>query len=219
MSEPAQRYVPAAGRRGFTRLYDPALALTMRERTFRGLLADQVLAGIPDPGGSVLDVGCGTGTLAIALRARSPHTVVTGLDGDEQILGIARAKPGADTVAWRPGLATAIPAPDGAFDRVVLSLVLHHLTHDDKVAAITEVARVLRPGGRLHVAEWGRPRDPLMHLAFLAVRTLDGFANTREGANGTLADMIRGGGFAQPELRTRLRTAWGSLELLSAVRP
>lgn len=212
------RYVPAAGRRGLTRLYDPVLALTMRERRFRGLLADQVLADLPDPGGSVLDVGCGTGTLAILLRRQSPRAAVTGLDGDEEVLGLARAKPGADTVTWRSGLATAIPAPDATFDRVVMSLVLHHLTRDDKAAAIAEAARVLRGGGRLHVADWGRPRDPLMHLAFLAVRTLDGFPNTSESAAGTLPDLIRRGGFAQPELHTRLRTAWGSLELLSAAR-
>lgn len=125
---------------------------------------------------------------------------------------------GAEAVRWRPGLATALPQPDASCDRVVMSLVLHHLASADKVAAISEAARVLRPGGRLHVADWGRPRDPLMKVAFLVVRTLDGFSNTREHAAGILPDLIQDGGFAEPQLRTRLRTAWGSLELLSAAR-
>ena len=65
----SERYVPAAGRPAFTRLYDTVVALTMRDATFRGRLRAQVLDGLA-PGAAVVDVGCGTGTLAIALAAR-----------------------------------------------------------------------------------------------------------------------------------------------------
>ena len=84
----------------------------------------------------------------------------------------------------------AVPLPDRSFDRVVASLVLHHLTTAQKRAALTEAYRVLRPGGRLHVADWGAPRDPAMRLAFLALRTLDGFERTRTHARGELPDMV-----------------------------
>ena len=87
------RHVPAAGRRAFTRLYDPVVALSMREATFRGRLCAQVLDGLA-PGASVVDVGCGTGTLAIALAARGAEVVGRRL-GDPEALSLARAKAGA----------------------------------------------------------------------------------------------------------------------------
>jgi SAM-dependent methyltransferase len=71
------------------------------------------------------------------------------------------------------GLATALPFADASFDRVTTSLVLHHLTSDDKARALREMHRVLRPGGELHVADWGTPHGPVMRAAFLGVELLD----------------------------------------------
>jgi SAM-dependent methyltransferase len=213
------RYVPAAGRRVFTRLYDPVIALSMRERTFRGRLLEQVLAGLPAAGGRMVDVGCGTGTFAIALAAAAPCAEVTGLDGDPGVLSLAMRKRGAERVTWCKGLATSLPVPDDSVDRVVMSLLLHHLVPGAKRQALTEAVRVLRPDGRLHIADWGRPRDPLARATFLAVRFVDGLEGTRDHAAGRLPQLIAGAGFAAVTLRDRLRTAWGSLELLSAVKP
>ncbi len=112
MSEP--RYIPAAGHAAFTRLYDPVLALTTRESTFRSRLLAAVRDGLPQ-GGRVLDVGCGTGTLAIALAAARPDAQVAALDGDPEALALARAKPGSTTItwsrAWRPRCPSQMPAP------------------------------------------------------------------------------------------------------------
>ena len=77
MSATEPRYVPAAGRRAFTRLYDPVLAHTMRERSFRSRLLRQLLADLPQPGGAVVDIGCGTGTFAISTAAAAPAAKVT----------------------------------------------------------------------------------------------------------------------------------------------
>jgi ubiquinone/menaquinone biosynthesis C-methylase UbiE len=211
-----ERYIPAAGRRAFTRLYDPAVALTMREATFRGRLRDQVRAGLPD-GACVVDVGCGTGTLAIALAASGAHVV--GVDGDPEVLALARAKPGADAVQWRKGMATALPLAGATVDRAVMSLLLHHLDAGAKRAALAEAMRVLRPGGRLHVADWGRPRDPLMRAAAWALERVDGPEGLREHLAGDVPMLLADAGFAAVAIHDRLRTAWGSLELLSALRP
>ena len=87
-------FVPAAGIRGLTRLYDSLIALTMRERLFRGKLADQVLADLPSEA-RIVDIGAGTGTLAIALAAQAPTIEVIGVDTDPEVLSLAQAKAGA----------------------------------------------------------------------------------------------------------------------------
>jgi len=212
------RYVPAAGRRAFTRLYDPVIALTMRERTFRARLRDQVATGLPAGGGTLVDVGAGTGTFAIALAAAIPDARVVGVDGDEEILALARAKAGAEGVSWERGLAQKLPLADASADRVAMSLVLHHLTPDDKRAALAEARRVLRPGGRLHVADFGKPRNPILRAAFLVVQATDGFDVTRDHAAGRLPALIAAAGFTGITSHERLTTAFGTLDLLSATR-
>jgi SAM-dependent methyltransferase len=211
----AERYVPAAGRRAFTGLYDPVVALTMREATFRGRLVEQVLAGLA-PGGAVVDVGCGTGTLAIALAARGAR--VTGVDGDAEVLAIARGKAGAEAVDWREGRAGALPVGDASADRVVMSLLLHHLDAEAKRAALAAAGRALRPGGRLHVADWGRPGDPVMRAGAWALERIDGPEGLREHLERGTAPLLTDAGFAPVAVHDRLRTVWGRLELVSGLR-
>lgn len=218
MSEPSSaepRYIPAARWRVFSRVYDPILALTMRERRFRAAMRDQVSASLP-PEGTVLDVGCGTGTFGIALAAQRPDAHVIGIDGDPEILSIARAKPGAGAVEWHHGLAGELPLADDSADIVTMSLVLHHLLPDQKREAMAEARRVLRPGGSFQIADWGRPHDPAMSAIFLLSQAIDGFDRTADHRAGRLPDYLHEAGFAEVERYDRLRTWFGSLELLAA---
>jgi len=211
-------YVRAAGRFGSAGFYDRSMAVTMREARWRPALCDGVLAGVP-AGGRVLDVGAGTGTLAVALAAARPDAEVIALDGDPEALALAAALPGAERVTWRRGLAGELDLPDGSVDAAVMSLVLHHLGPETKRRALADVRRVLRPGARLHVADWGRPATPALRATFLVLQLLDGFEPTRDHAAGRLPGLLREAGFEDVGRHGRLRTVWGTLERLQATAP
>lgn len=213
MSETRARYVPALGLRSLTRFYDPVVAATTRERTFKARLLDQL---DPRPGQRILDLACGTGTLARAIAEREPAAEVVGVDGDAEMLERARVK--APGVRFDEAMAQQLPYQDASFDAVVTSLFLHHLTRGQKLEALIEVGRVLRPGGELHVADWGRPSDPLMAIAFMGIRLLDGFEPTRDNVRGELPAIIEAAGLSGAREHGRLRTLFGTLAFYSALR-
>jgi ubiquinone/menaquinone biosynthesis C-methylase UbiE len=171
-------------------------------------------------GESVLDLGAGTGTLAIRLKERSPAAQVTGLDADPDVLALARRK-AADAgceIEFIEGFSTELPFAGDSFDVVLSTLFFHHLTGPDKRTTLSEVRRVLKPGGRLHVADWGRPSDPLMAALFLSVRALDGFEVTADNARGALPALCGEAGLEDAVERRRFRTVLGTLSLYSARR-
>jgi ubiquinone/menaquinone biosynthesis C-methylase UbiE len=208
------RYIPAAGWRVLTPLFDPVMAVTTRVRRWRGEVVDESLATSP---GTILDVGCGTGTLAMELARRAPQARVIGLDGNPDILTRAAAKTreGAVEIELLNGLADSIPLEDASVDCAISTLVFHHLSPATKVRALAEIRRVLRPDGRLVIADYGGPHDPPMRLAFLWVQLLDGFQNTRQHAAGQLPELIADAGF-DVQTVDWLRTISGTLELLAA---
>ena len=208
-------YVPAL-RFGFlTRLYDPLVAATTRERACKGALIRQARL---EAGQQVLDVGSGTGSLATRIAREIPGVEMVGLDGDPAIVERARRKAQLAGVVVRfdLGLSTALPYQEDSFDVVVSSLFFHHLAPEAKRRTGEEILRVLRPGGGLHVADWGKATNPVMAALFCLVRLLDGFANTRDHARGRLAEILRSAGFESVELRDNLSTPLGTMTLLSA---
>jgi ubiquinone/menaquinone biosynthesis C-methylase UbiE len=96
-------------------------------------------------GRRILDAGCGSGPLFAALRDRG--AIMTGFDKSTGMLELARRRLGDDADLQVADLGCPLPFPDGAFDDVVASLVLHYL--EDWSAPLAELRRVLKPGGRL----------------------------------------------------------------------
>lgn len=218
MSNPDRGYVPALGFAALTRFYDPVLRATVREDAFKAALVAQ--AAVP-AGARVLDLGAGTGTLTVMLQRATIGAAVVGLDGDAEILTHARAKAAAAGLSIRfdEGSAAALPYADAAFERVVTSLLLHHLSPTDKRRAVAEAFRVLVPGGELHVADWGRPRNALMRGLFFGIQLLDGFVTTAENVAGMLPDLFREAGFVDVRETRTFATVFGTLALYRAVRP
>ena len=213
-----QRYVPALRFDSLTRVYDPIVALTSREQGFKRRLLEH--ARIKD-GESVLDLACGTGTLAIEVKKDHPKAKVSGLDGDGAILQRAKrkAKDAGVKIAFEQGLANELPYDARSFDVVLSTLFFHHLTDEAKADAAEEIRRVLRLGGRALIADWGRPQDPLMRAVFLNVQLLDGFRNTSSNVRGKLPEFLREAGLKRVSVVDRLRTPLGTIEIVSGLRP
>ncbi len=211
-------YVPALGFDWLTRFYDPLIALTFRERVLKGRLLDQAALA---PGHDVLDVGCGTGTLVLLAKVRQPKARVVGLDGDRAVLEIARkkvARAGVD-VELREGLANADPTfPAESFDRVLTSLVLHHLTIDEKRGALAAMRRWLRPTGELHVLDFGPQDNPILRAVSRGLSWLDGATRVRANLEGRLPELMREAGFASAAELGRAFTPFGSVSFYKATR-
>jgi ubiquinone/menaquinone biosynthesis C-methylase UbiE len=157
MSHAHRAFLPAAGLDLLLPLYDPMVKLLGADRA-RKKLFDQ---GSVQPHHRVLDIGCGTGTFAVALKGWLPGVDIIGLDPDPKALARSRRKAARAGVAIRfdQGFANALPYTDASFDRVFSSLMFHHLPHEAKLATMREVRRVLKPGGSLHLLDFEQEGD------------------------------------------------------------
>ena len=165
---------PAADRPGLTLhaafFYDLTVWLMTlgRERAFREKLLH--LAGLK-PGEDVLDVGCGTGSLAIAAKRRvGPAGTVFGIDASPEMLARAKkkARVAGLAVIFRNAAAQALPFAEGQFDIVLSTLMLHHLPRKSREQCVREINRVLKPGGHVLMVEFaasgGKRHDLLGHF-------------------------------------------------------
>jgi len=206
------RYIPALSFKWLTPLYDPLLKWVMREETFKRKLVR--LANIR-PGMKVLDLGCGTGTLTLMIKRAHPQAEVTGLDGDPQVLGIALEKSRGLNIQWDEGLASSLPYPDSVFDRVVSSLVIHHLTTDDKRSAFKEMYRVLKPQGKVHILDFGAPHSFIPRWMTKYMRRLE---ETADNFDGLIPQFITEAALRSVSEAEHFITVFGPLSIWQAVK-
>lgn len=208
-------YIPALSFDRLTPLYDPVLSWVFQEAQFKQALVNQ--ANI-QPGQRVLDLGCGTGTLMLLIKQAHPTADVMGVDGDVTVLTLARTKA---QKTGRPlllhaAMAFALPYPDQVFDCVLTSLVLHHLTTDNKQRTLHEVYRVLQPGGAFYVLDFGKPHTTLASVISLIVRN---FERVADNIQGLLPILMGRAGFTSIEETAHFMTIAGTLTLYTAQKP
>jgi ubiquinone/menaquinone biosynthesis C-methylase UbiE len=150
-------FLPAAGHDLLLPIYDPFTRLFGFDRVRRMLLDQAELV----PHHRVLDIGCGTGTLAVLIKRLFPTVDVVALDPDPKALARAQRKAGRAAVSIRfdRGFSDALLYPDAAFDRVFSSMMFHHIEKADKENTLREIRRVLKPSGRLEFLDFAGPQS------------------------------------------------------------
>ncbi len=164
---------------------------------------------------SVLDVGCGTGLLTGAIAARYPSAQVIGIDASKPMIRVARRKRTAPNCRYRQAVAEALPFGDREFDVVVSALFFHHVNAGTKRLCLSEAWRVLKPGGRLIVADIDRPYSPLGWLMATAGWILLMQPEIKENIDGILRRLIEETGFKNVK---QLGQYSGYISVLSARR-
>ncbi len=154
-------YLPAMGKRSLLPFYDVFTTLLGAKDAQWQLVAQ---AGLP-PGGTVLEIGCGTGNVLVLAGRVAPGATLIGLDPDPEALALARRKAARAGVGIQldRGFADQLPYADGSVDRVLSSFMFHHLPGAQKIDALREVHRVLAPGGSLHLLDFDHQEPAPLH--------------------------------------------------------
>jgi ubiquinone/menaquinone biosynthesis C-methylase UbiE len=147
------------------------------------------------PGDSVLDVGCGTGEVTLRAKTRSKNGKVYGIDPSPEMIAVARKKAGRKglEIDFRVGVIESLPFPDASIDVVTSSLMMHHLPENLKVRGLAEIYRVLKPGGRLLIADFMRPTGSFLDHLFIALTRHRGLQKGIED----LQKLLNEAGFSQ----------------------
>lgn len=216
MTRAKSEYIPALYQHWLTPLYDPFMRYLMREKEFKRRL---IRNANPQPGEKILDLGSGTGTLTIMLQKAQPAAVISGMDIDPTVLNIALQKAiqeNLPAIQWDRGQASDLPYQDKTFDLVVSSLMIHHLAPDEKKLAFEEVFRVLKPGGRFQIADFGPPHDPVMRLITIWMAMLE---QTADNFQGQIPIYLKKIGFEMVTETGFFRTVFGPISFYQSIRP
>ena len=174
--------------------YDLAVNITTlgQARHLRRMTMDQALI---KPGDNVLDVGCGTGEVTLLAKTRAKDGKVYGIDPAPEMIAVARNKSmrkGLE-IDFRVGVIESLPFSDASIDLVTSSLMMHHLPENLKVRGLGEIYRVLKPGGRLLIADFMRPTGSFLNHLFIAFTRHQGLESGIED----LQKPLKNAGFSQ----------------------
>jgi ubiquinone/menaquinone biosynthesis C-methylase UbiE len=205
MTHTHRGFLPAAGHDLFLPLYDVFAKLLGADAARRTLVEQAAL----EPGHRVLDVGCGTGTLLVLIKRLHPQVDAVGLDPDTRALGHARRKAerAGITLKLNQGFADALPYPDAHFDRVFSSFMFHHLERDQKPQMLSEIRRVLKPGGRLELVDFAAPEQSHSRIA----RLLPFHKHLHDNIDESILALITGAGLADARIALRRPKLFGDV--------
>ena len=190
--------------------YDFLLWLAFPEKKIKNAFISSVEFS---PSEDVLDFGCGTGTLLLMLKRKHPEIKLTGMDISPQMIHLAASKikkAGSDIhVHVYDG--KRLPFNENSFDKIISSFVFHHLSTSFKSVILKDILRVLQPGSKLYIVDFGKSKTFYNKILFQIIRHLDGFDNTSVNAKGLMPEFIKAAGFAKLEEGRAYNTIWGTV--------
>ncbi|TKK66285.1 class I SAM-dependent methyltransferase [Ilyomonas limi] len=209
-------YIPALRYHWLTGFYDFLLGITFPEKKIKQALIEQLnLTGNE----TILDFGCGTATLSIMIKKNFPSVRIIAIDVDDKVLSLAEEK------IKQAGEIIELKKYDGedlpfnachCFDKIVSSLVFHHISTMRKRIILGQLPKLLKPKGEFHIADFGKASSLYTKLAFAIFRRFDGEENTRVNALGLLPEFIKEGGFQEVKITQSFGTAYGTVYLIKS---
>lgn len=220
MAKTVRTYTPALGNHDRTGSYDQVIAVMTRERRWRERMINELA---PKTGQIIVDIGSGTGSLAILMKQACSTIRVIAVDPDPEARRIAEEKAAAARAFIEFATAYGDDEIDvvesGTVDVVTSSLVLHQCSVSTKVGILANAYRLLKPTGRLLISDYGMQQTPLMKMLFNQVRMVDGYEDTKANKDGEIPDMMREAGFSNVEELQVTQTPTGSISLYSGRKP
>ena len=201
-------YLPAAGQPWLLPFYDPLMMLLGGEAALRALVEQASI----ESGQRVLDIGCGTGNLPLMIKRLRPEVDMIGIDPDPHALARAERKARRASVAvqFDEGFADALPYRAAWVDRALSSFMYHHLQADDRHRMLSEVRRVLKPGGIFLLLDFGGQECA---DSGLLARLIHASHHLKDNSEERILSALQGAGFADAKKVRQGTLLFGSLHI------
>jgi ubiquinone/menaquinone biosynthesis C-methylase UbiE len=208
-------YLSAAGKDWLLPFYDPFTKLLGVDTVHSKLIRQAAISS----GHRVLEIGCGTGNLAILAKKLNPTAEVAGIDPDPKALARARQKAQRNhvTLQFDSGFSEELLYPDASFDRILSAFMLHHVKPEGKPLTLRQAFRVLKPGGSLHLVDFeeGQHRAGGIHGLLASI------VHSRHGSSPQhiVLGLMRDAGFKDSQEVAHEITIMGKIVYYRANRP
>jgi ubiquinone/menaquinone biosynthesis C-methylase UbiE len=201
-------FIPALKWHWATPFYDSFIKLTMPERKVKSKVIELLEINSSE---KVLDFGFGTGTSLVMIAKSYPQARLFGYDVDEKIMKIARKKFDNENVEVTVFSENLEVISGNSMDKILSTWVFHHLTYDEKLESMSHLYRMLKPGGTLVIADWGKPQNFIMSFLFLILQVVDNFKTYNDNRNGSIAKLLLRAGFVKHSNVPSQNTLFGTL--------
>jgi len=201
------QFIPALKFKILTPSYDFFIKYFFPENKFKNQLLHSAEI---KPEDKILDFGCGTGTLLILAKTKFPKIKVTGIDIDEKILEIAgkKIKRKKLDIELKKYDGDKLPLKINSFDKVISSLVFHHLNREQKINALKEIYRILKKDGLVVIGDFGKPQNKFV---WLIAKILSWIEPTGDNIRGMIPEYMKKVGFTSVKGGKYINTFFGSV--------
>jgi ubiquinone/menaquinone biosynthesis C-methylase UbiE len=213
MEESRRTYIPAAGYDWALPFYDTIVKLFGIDQARKELIDQAAI----QPDHRVLDIGCGTGSLVALIKCLHPNVEAVGIDPDPKALGRARRRAAAAeaSIQLDLGFSDELPYPEASYDRIFSTLMFHHLQLAEKEKTLRETRRVLKPGGFIHLLDFGGPES--RRDGFLA-NLLHSSHLLKDNFDGRIITLMTQAGLAEAKVVSHRAVLFGTLAYYQARR-